>query len=135
VNRTWGIAGGICGAIAVGAGAFGAHGLKTAISPEALTIFETAARYNMYHALAIVAAAIVAERSTSRAPRLAGLLFLIGIILFSGSLYAMALSDMKWRFLGAITPFGGLSMIIGWILLGVAAAARPSTNSAPTPHA
>ena len=101
--------------LAVAAGAFGAHALRSRLEPRALEIFETAARYQMYHALAILFCALVA---TSGA-RTAGWIFQAGIVVFSGSLYALALSDVKW--LGAITPIGGLAFLVGWVYLAVSA--------------
>jgi uncharacterized membrane protein YgdD (TMEM256/DUF423 family) len=101
-------AGAINAAIAVAAGAFAAHGLKERLDQEALEVFETAARYQMYHALAMVLCALVVARS-------AGWVFQGGIVLFSGSLYVLALTDLKW--LGAITPIGGLGFLAGWALL------------------
>src|ERR1700729_2115988 len=95
-------------AIAVAAGAFAAHGLRSRIEPHALEIFETAARYQMYHALAMILAGVLAART-------AGWLFQDGIVVFSGSLYALALTDVTW--LGAITPFGGLAFLVGWVVL------------------
>ncbi len=95
-------------ALAVAAGAFAAHGLRGRIEPRALEIFETAARYQMYHALAMILAGVLAVRT-------AGWLFQAGIVVFSGSLYALALTDVTW--LGAITPFGGLAFLIGWVVL------------------
>ncbi len=127
MNRFWGCTGGIFGALAVAGGAFGAHGLKKIVGPDALTIFETAARYHMYHSLAILAVALLAHAKPSRTSRVAGWCFLVGTLLFSGSLYAMALSDMAWRFLGAVTPIGGVFMIAGWISLAIAAA-KSSNN-------
>lgn len=107
--------GAINAAIAVAAGAFAAHGLRGKLEARALEVFETGARYHMYHALAIILAALVA---TSGA-RTAGWLFQAGIVLFSGSLYALALTDIK--ILGAITPIGGLAFIAGWVWLAVSA--------------
>ncbi len=107
--------GAINAAIAVGAGAFAAHGLRGKLEARALEVFETGARYHMYHALATILAALVA---TSGA-RTAGWLFQAGIVLFSGSLYALALTDIK--ILGAITPIGGLAFIAGWVWLAVSA--------------
>ena len=101
-------AGAINGGLAVAAGAFGAHGLRERISERSLEIFETAARYQMYHALAIVLCAVLA---TSGA-RISGWLFQAGIVIFSGSLYALALTDVK--VLGAITPIGGVAFLVGW---------------------
>lgn len=107
--------GAINAAIAVAAGAFAAHGLRGRLEARALEVFETGARYHMYHALAIILAALVA---TSGA-RTAGWLFQAGIVLFSGSLYALALTDIK--VLGAITPLGGLAFLAGWVWLAVSA--------------
>lgn len=104
--------GALNGAIAVAAGAFGAHGLKDRLAPKALEVFETGARYQMYHALAMVLAGILVARGP-------GIAFQIGILLFSGSLYALALTDIKA--LGAITPFGGIAFIAGWIWLTIGA--------------
>ena len=103
--------GAINGGIAVAAGAFGAHGLRDKISQHSLEVYETAVRYQMFHALAMILCAVVA---TSGA-RTAGWLFQAGIILFSGSLYLLALTETKW--LGAITPVGGLSFLAGWAAL------------------
>ncbi len=103
--------GAINGGIAVAAGAFGAHGLKERISQHSLEIFETAVRYQMFHALAMILCAVIA---TSGA-RTAGWLFQTGIIVFSGSLYLLALTETKW--LGAVTPVGGLAFLAGWAAL------------------
>lgn len=100
-------------AIAVAAGAFGAHGLKERLTPRALEIFETGARYHMYHALAMILVGLLVARGTGAAG--AGWLFQAGIALFSGSLYALALTDTK--VLGAITPIGGLAFLVGWLWL------------------
>lgn len=108
-------AGAINAALAVAAGAFAAHGLRERLAPRALEIFETGARYHMYHALAMILCALVA---TSGA-RTAGWMFQGGIAVFSGSLYALALTDVK--ILGAITPLGGLAFLAGWIWLAVSA--------------
>ena len=103
----------------VGIGAFGAHGLRGRLSPEMLAIFETGARYHLYHALAIVATAACMARLDGRAPIVAGWCFAAGIFLFSGSLYALALTGVTT--LGAITPLGGVAFLVGWIALAVAA--------------
>ena len=107
--------------IAVAAGAFGAHGLRGRLTPDLLAIFETGARYQMYHALALLAVAWSATRWPGPWPVRAGWLFLVGTVLFSGSLYALALSGVRW--LGAVTPFGGAAFLAGWLCLLVAAAA------------
>jgi uncharacterized membrane protein YgdD (TMEM256/DUF423 family) len=102
-------------AISIAAGAFGAHGLRSRLEPRALEIFETAARYQMYHALAMILVGVIATRGAGTA----GWIFQAGIVVFSGSLYALALTDVK--ILGAITPLGGLAFLVGWIWLAVAA--------------
>ena len=105
---------GATGALGVLLGAFGAHGLKDVVTdPHLLEVWETAARYHLLHALALCAVAVHPGK-----PRVAGILFLVGIALFSGSLYAMTLTGV--RVLGAITPLGGLSFIGGWVALGFA---------------
>ena len=103
--------GAINGGIAVAAGAFGAHGLRERISQHSLEIYETAVRYQMFHALAMILCAVIATAGA----RTAGWLFQGGIVLFSGSLYLLALTETKW--LGAITPIGGLSFLAGWAAL------------------
>jgi uncharacterized membrane protein YgdD (TMEM256/DUF423 family) len=119
MDRTFLALAAVSGAIAVAAGAFGAHGLKARLSPEMLAVFETGARYQMFHALALVAAAWVAHRFPGGAAAAAGWLFVAGTALFSFSLYALALSGV--RGLGAVTPFGGVAFIAGWLALAWAA--------------
>ncbi|MGH7228524.1 MAG: DUF423 domain-containing protein, partial [Nitrospiraceae bacterium] len=102
--------------LAVAAGAFGAHSLKASLPTEMLTVFETAARYQMYHALALCAVGWASHQYRHVALRLAGWLFVLGILLFSGSLYALAFSGARW--LGALTPLGGLAFLAGWALFG-----------------
>jgi uncharacterized membrane protein YgdD (TMEM256/DUF423 family) len=121
----WLRVGAVLGAIGVAAGAFGAHGLRDHVAPDLLAVFETGARYQMYHALALLAVGLLAVRQVphpSRAITAAGALFTFGVVVFSGSLYLLALTGTRW--LGAITPFGGVSLIAGWIALAVAAS-RP----------
>ncbi|MEJ2677789.1 MAG: DUF423 domain-containing protein [Gemmatimonadota bacterium] len=115
MDRTLFATGGILGLLAVAAGAFSAHALGTRISPERMEWFQLGARYQMYHAFAILAAAWAATRWPGPMPAAAGWLFLAGIIVFSGSLYAMALGAPRW--LGAITPIGGTAFLVGWLLL------------------
>jgi uncharacterized membrane protein YgdD (TMEM256/DUF423 family) len=102
----------------VAAGAFGAHALRARLSPDLLDVFETAARYQMYHALGLFAAAWAVTRWPGPWPVRAGWLFVVGTLLFSGSLYALALSGVRW--LGAVTPFGGVAFLAGWICLVLA---------------
>jgi uncharacterized membrane protein YgdD (TMEM256/DUF423 family) len=116
--------GSVSAGLAVALGAFAAHGLRSRISPEALQTFETGARYHMYHALALLVVAWAATRWPGGAVTAAGWLFVAGTLLFSGSLYLLAVTGM--RVLGAITPFGGLAFILGWLALAWAAwAAQP----------
>ena len=102
---------------AVIAGAFGAHALKSRLEPAELATFETAVRYQMYHALGLFAVCWILHERPSRWASSSGLCMVLGVTLFSGSLYALALSGIK-KF-GAITPLGGLLFLIGWILLAV----------------
>jgi uncharacterized membrane protein YgdD (TMEM256/DUF423 family) len=104
--------------LAVAAGAFGAHGLRARVTPEMLAVFETGARYHMYHALALLAAGWAAERWPGTATTAAGWLFVVGTVVFSGSLYAMVLTGHRW--LGAVTPIGGVAFLAGWAALAVA---------------
>jgi len=113
------------GLIAVVAGAFAAHALKSRLAPEGLATLETGARYQMYHALALLAAAWVMSTAPSRSASAAAWCFLLGTILFSGSLYGLCL--LKWRWLGPVTPLGGALLIVGWLLLAVAAMGIRST--------
>lgn len=116
----WICIGALSGLVAVAAGAFGAHGLKARLAPDLLAVFETGARYQMYHALALVLVGVLALRVSPDAQGLsslkwAGGLFLAGTLLFSGSLYVLALSGQRW--LGAVTPLGGLCFLAGWLAL------------------
>ncbi len=113
------IAGALFGCTAVAAGAFGAHGLKARLDPDALAIFDTAARYQLMHALALFACAWVGQQWPGPAARASAVLFALGIVLFSGSLYALSLGGP--RLLGAITPLGGLLLLSAWLALGWAA--------------
>lgn len=118
----WTVVAAVNGFLAVALGAFAAHGLKPRLSAELLDVFEVGARYHMYHALAMLAAAGLAGAAASRGALWSCRMFLAGIVLFSGSLYAMALSGV--RALGAITPFGGAAFLAGWVLLALAATAH-----------
>ncbi len=111
----WAAVAAMNGLLSVAAGAFGSHALREKLSERHLEIFETAARYHMYHALALLAAAWLMSRTPSATASAAAWCFLIGMILFSGSLYALALTGVGK--LGAVTPIGGLSLMIGWLLL------------------
>ena len=104
--------GAIFAGIAVGAGAFGAHSLKGILDAPMLAAFETAARYQMYHALGLCIVAWSIEHHPEGRFRMVGWLFIIGILLFAGSLYSLSLSGVRW--VGALTPFGGAALIAGW---------------------
>ena len=120
-------AGAILAGVAVIAGAFGAHLLEDALTPERLETFETAARYQMYHALALVGIGLTRH---PEAYRVTGYLFTAGIVVFSGSLYMLTLTDTAW--LGAITPIGGVLFIAGWGFLaatGLKSESRYQTTS------
>jgi uncharacterized membrane protein YgdD (TMEM256/DUF423 family) len=110
----WIALGALNAAIAVAAGAFAAHGLRGRLDARALEVFETGARYQMYHALALVLAGFLAT-TVARGAHVAGWLFQAGIVLFSGSLYALSLTGIKT--LGAITPVGGVAFLAGWLWL------------------
>ena len=122
MERTFFALGSASGLVAVAAGAFGAHGLKARLSPDLLAVFETGARYQMYHALALLGAGWAAARWPGQAAAWAGWLFVLGTLVFSGSLYALALTGARW--LGAVTPLGGLAFIAGWVMLAWGAWAR-----------
>ena len=117
MDRVFTVCGALSAFVAVAAGAFGAHALKTRLGTELLAVFETAARYQMYHALALIAVAWATSRWASPHLRAAGWLFVAGTILFSGSLYLLALTGA--RGLGAVTPLGGLCFLAGWLLFAL----------------
>ena len=115
MDRVFALLGALLACLAVGAGAFGAHGLRGRLAPDMLEVFETAARYQMYHALALLAVAWVGERWPGGPTQAAGWLFLLGILLFSGSLYLLSVTGLRW--LGAVTPLGGVAFLAGWLVL------------------
>lgn len=117
--RWWLVLGAVNAFLSVAAGAFGAHALKARLPPDLLVIFETGARYHMYHALGLLAVGVLSLVRPSSLLNGAGWAMLVGIVLFSGSLYALALSGI--RVLGAVTPLGGLGFLAGWALFAIAA--------------
>ncbi|MEP6765798.1 MAG: DUF423 domain-containing protein [Gemmatimonadaceae bacterium] len=119
MERLFVIIGALSAAMGVGAGAFGAHALRAKLEPRMLEVFETGARYQMYHAIALIVVAWASSRWPGSLTNAAGWLFVAGTVFFSGSLYLMALTDV--RALGAITPVGGVCFIAGWVCLAVAA--------------
>lgn len=106
----------IFGALAVMIGAFGAHGLKERIAPELMTVYQTGVQYHFYHVAALLAVGMLALQSPpSSWLNISGWAFVTGILIFSGSLYVLAISGIRW--LGAVTPIGGVAFIVGWIAL------------------
>ena len=128
MHRPWLMIGSLMGFLAVIAGTFAAHGLDQHLSPQMLEVFETGARYHMYHALAILIAAVIQGQYTTRLPAVAAGFFFAGIILFSGSLYLLAVTGARW--LGMITPVGGLAFLLGWAILVITSFKRTSVNNA-----
>ena len=115
IERIFLFLGSLSGLLAVAAGAFGAHALRQRLPSDMLSIFETGARYQMYHALALLAVALAASIRESPAIHLAGWCFVAGTVLFSGSLYLLAFTET--RIIGAITPLGGIAFLLGWLSL------------------
>jgi len=115
MDRFFFTAGAIAAFIAVAFGAFGAHSLKDRLTPDMLNIFETGVRYQMYHALGLLAVAWASSRWPENNLNAAGWAFIVGIIIFSGSLYILSIFGIRW--LGAITPIGGLAFLTGWAIL------------------
>jgi uncharacterized membrane protein YgdD (TMEM256/DUF423 family) len=115
MERIFLVAGSVLGFLGVALGAFGAHALKNRLAPEMLAVFEVGVRYQMYHALALIGVAWACTRWPGSWTAASGWLFVAGTVIFSGSLYALALSGQRW--LGAITPLGGLGLLAGWACL------------------
>jgi uncharacterized membrane protein YgdD (TMEM256/DUF423 family) len=129
----WIAVGALIGAAGVALGAFGAHGLTEALQKHGyegadltrrLDLFETAVRYQMVHALAIVLTGVLLQTRQSRSWHAAGWAFLAGIVLFSGLLYILTVAGPNWKWLGAVVPLGGISLIIGWLAIAVGGIAR-----------
>ena len=118
-DRLFFVLGAVSALLAVAAGAFGAHALRERLGPDLLGVFEAGARYHMYHALGLLAAAWAVSRWPGGPATAAGWLFVAGTVVFSGSLYLLALTGQRW--LGAVTPLGGLAFILGWGALAWAA--------------
>jgi len=119
MEKSFFIAGALSAFIGVAAGAFGAHGLKSRLDADMMAIFEVGVRYQMYHAFALIITAWALSRWPGGVANAAGYLFIIGTVLFSGSLYILSLSGIRW--LGAITPLGGLAWLAAWLCLAWAA--------------
>ena len=119
MTSSWFAIGSILGAVGVALGAFGAHGRKCRVGPDLLVVWDTAVKYHLVHVLALLATAWASDRWGGPWTTAAGWLFVAGIAVFSGSLYLLVLSGQRW--LGAITPIGGVAFIAGWVALAVAA--------------
>ena len=119
MDRLFFAIGGLCGFLGVALGAFGAHALKASLAADMLAVFEVGVRYQMYHACALLAVGWAYTRWPGAFVIAAGWLFVAGIALFSGSLYALSISGARW--LGAITPVGGVALLAGWLCLAWAA--------------
>ena len=119
ISRVWLALGSVGMSLAVVMGAFGAHALKKVLAPDLVAIYETAVHYHVYHALGLLVIGLLAlHLPTTVYLRWSGILMTGGLVLFSGSLYALSLSGMRW--LGAITPIGGMAFLAAWLLLAVA---------------
>jgi uncharacterized membrane protein YgdD (TMEM256/DUF423 family) len=122
MDRLFFAIGALSGGLGVALGAFGAHGLRARLAADLLATFETGVRYQVYHALALLAVAWAVTRWPGSLTTAAGWFFVAGTVVFSGSLYLLAATGLRW--LGAITPLGGVAFIAGWICLAVAALRR-----------
>lgn len=111
------IIGAISGFLSISFGAFGAHAIKQWMSADLMTIYQTAVSYQIYHSLGLILIALVYQQHQHKLIKIAGWVMLAGIIIFSGSLYTLSLTDTRW--LGAITPIGGTLLLLAWLLLGL----------------
>ncbi len=123
MHRTWIFIASLTALIGVILGAFGAHALKGRLEPSMLASYEVGVRYQLYHALGMLAVAWVMSMAPSRLAQAAALCMLVGVLLFSGSIYGLALGGWKW--LGPVTPIGGLTLMIGWLLMAIAGLRLP----------
>jgi uncharacterized membrane protein YgdD (TMEM256/DUF423 family) len=117
--KWWFAIGSLAGFLGVAGGAFGAHMLQARLSPQQLAIFDTGTRYLLVHALALVLVGVLARGNGAGALIVAGVAFSVGMLIFTGSLWVLSITGIKW--LGAITPLGGLALLAGWTALGLAA--------------
>ena len=120
MGKAWLLIGSIMGFLSVAGGAFGAHALKARLSTEMMEVFTTGTRYLMLHAVALLAVGLLAERLGGTSLTVAGWAFTIGTLIFTGSLWLLAGTGTRW--LGAVTPIGGLTLLVGWAALAVAVA-------------
>jgi len=121
-SRTFIIIGSIAGFLSVALGAFGAHGLKQSLSSELMAIYQTAVSYQIYHSLALILIALIFQYQQNKFIKASGWIMLAGMMVFSGSLYLLTLTDTRW--LGAITPIGGTLLLLSWLLLGLGASKK-----------
>lgn len=119
MSRTWIVVGAALAFLGVAAGAFGAHALEGRVPRDLVRVFETGARYHLVHALALTFVGLASARWTDPLWTAAGWLFVVGVVVFSGSLYALALTGVRW--LGAVTPLGGVAFLAGWLAVAAAA--------------
>lgn len=119
MSRTWIVVGAVLAFLGVAAGAFGAHALEGRVPGDLVRAFETGARYHLVHALALTFVGLASARWTDPLWTAAGWLFVVGVVVFSGSLYALALTGVRW--LGAVTPLGGVAFLAGWLAVAAAA--------------
>lgn len=119
MSRTWIVVGAVLAFLGVAAGAFGAHALEGRVAPDLVRAFETGARYHLVHALALTFVGLASARWADPLWTAAGWLFVVGVVVFSGSLYALALTGVRW--LGAVTPLGGVAFLAGWLAVVAAA--------------
>jgi uncharacterized membrane protein YgdD (TMEM256/DUF423 family) len=128
MRKTFLVAGILLAGLAVALGAFGAHGLKKVVDEQSVEVFKTGVQYQFYHALALILTGILSLHFQGKQLKWAGNLFIIGIVFFSGSLYAItafkALASEVPKFIGPVTPLGGLLFILGWIFLLIAVLAK-----------
>ncbi|MBU2713207.1 DUF423 domain-containing protein [Zooshikella harenae] len=119
MNYRWLHASGVSGLLAVALGAFGAHSLQSSMTPHLQTVYETAVNYHFYHTFALLGVALLSEHIQHKMLNWVGCCFLTGLIFFSGSLYLLSITGIRW--LGMITPLGGTLLLIGWLLLVILA--------------
>lgn len=119
MERTWVVLGSILAGLGVAAGAFGAHALEGTLTPDLLPVYETAARYQLLHAVSLLFVGLACATWPDRWWTLAGWLFTVGVVVFAGSLYLLALTGARW--LGAVTPIGGACLLAGWLMTALAA--------------
>ena len=127
MHNRWMAAAGLAGFLGVATGAFGAHGLKEVVSPELLAIFKTGSHYCQVHAVVLLVVGLISDRNPSAHVERTGWLLSVGILIFSGSLWLLVLTNVRW--LGAITPIGGACLLLGWLHLGWIGLRKPEKEA------